>query len=94
MGDRLFPTRAGNNWQTAFHMKEENNPAAASVRGSVGGNAGGSSREGPPVSHDAGRDRSLFRCILEHEVLNSGIADLRDLQTKKRRVFNVSKLDS
>ena len=39
---------------------------------------------------DAGRDRSLFRCVLENEVLNSGIEDLRDLQTKKRRVFAVS----
>lgn len=81
MGDRLIPTRAGNNWQTAFHMKEEINPAT-NLR-----NRG----DGPPVASDAaGRDRSLFRCILENEVLNSGIEDPRELQTKKRRVFNVS----
>jgi len=80
MGDRLIPTRAGNNWQTAFHMKEEINPGGTNLR-----NRG----EGPPVASDAaGRDRSLFRCILENEVLNSGIEDPRELQTKKRRVFN------
>ena len=79
MGDRLVPTRAGNNWQVAFHMKEEINPAT-NLR----------NREGPPVTSDVGRDRSLFRCILENEVLNSGIEDPRELQNKKRRVFNVS----
>lgn len=61
-------------------MKEEINPVT-NLR----------NREGPPVASDAaGRDRSLFRCILENEVLNSGIEDPRELQTKKRRVFNVS----
>lgn len=50
-------------------------------------------REGPPVASDAaGRDRSLFRSILENEVLNSGIEDPRELQNKKRRVFHVSLL--
>ena len=63
-------------------MKEEINPGGTNLR-----NRG----EGPPVASDAaGRDRSLFRCILENEVLNSGIEDPRELQTKKRRVFNVS----
>ena len=62
-------------------MKEEMNGAATNVRNREGG---------PSVASDAGRDRSLFRCILENEVLNSGIEDPRELQTKKRRVFNVS----
>lgn len=76
-----MPTRAGNNWHVAFHMKEEPSPAIlSSVR----------NREGPPVASDAaGRDRSLFRSILENEVLNSGIEDPRELQNKKRRVFHV-----
>ncbi|XP_059351001.1 fizzy-related protein homolog [Daphnia carinata] len=79
IGDRLVPTRAGNNWQVAFHMKEELSPTSSSIR----------NREGPPVASDAaGRDRSLFRSILENEVLNSGIEDPRDLQNKKRRVFH------
>lgn len=93
MGDRLIPTRARNNWQTAFHMKEEINPAAASSSSSTSAPSSGirTNRDGPPsASNDAGRDRTLFRCVLENEVLNSGIEDLRDLQTKKRRVFHVS----
>lgn len=61
-------------------MKEELSPTSSSIR----------NREGPPVASDAaGRDRSLFRSILENEVLNSGIEDPRDLQNKKRRVFHV-----
>ena len=61
-------------------MKEELSPTSSSVR----------NRDGPPVASDvAGRDRSLFRSILENEVLNSGIEDPRELQNKKRRVFHV-----
>lgn len=64
-------------------MKEEQSPASSSIR----------NRDGPPVASDAaGRDRSLFRSILENEVLNSGIEDPRELQNKKRRVFHVSLL--
>ncbi len=61
-------------------MKEELSPTSSSVR----------NRDGPAVASDvAGRDRSLFRSILENEVLNSGIEDPRELQNKKRRVFHV-----
>ena len=64
-------------------MKEELSPTSSSVR----------NRDGPPVASDvAGRDRSLFRSILENEVLNSGIEDPRELQNKKRRVFHVCSL--
>lgn len=82
IGDRLIPTRAGNNWQVAFHLKDEN-PVSPNAR----------TRDGAPVGNDAsGRDRSIFRSVLENEVLNSGIEDPRELQNKKRRVFSVSSL--
>ncbi|EFX64823.1 hypothetical protein DAPPUDRAFT_265695 [Daphnia pulex] len=39
IGDRLVPTRAGNNLQVAFLMKEKLSPTSSSMR----------NREGPPV---------------------------------------------
>ena len=112
IGDRLVPTRAGNNWQVAFHMKDEHSGASslspAGVRngarnaaggaigtgegagaGQTGANGASGANGGTAPGDAAGRDRSLFRSILENEVLNSGIDDPRELQNKKRRVFNV-----
>lgn len=42
----------------------------------------------------AGRDRSIYRAVLENEVLKSGIEDPRELQSKKRRVLTVRFLPS
>ena len=105
MGDRLIPTRAGNSWQVAFHMKEDQGPASSgSLRNNARASGAGPGEAGPngtgggvqagnvagaTVGDAAGRDRSLFRSILENEVLNSGIEDPRELLNKKRRVFNV-----
>jgi len=84
IGDRLIPTRAGNNWQTAFHIRDEPSSSSSGLRNRP-------DTAGPSVvpGDAAGRDRSLFRAILENEVLNSGIEDPRELTNKKRRVFNV-----
>lgn len=84
IGDRLIPTRAGNNWQTAFHIRDEPSTSSSGLRNRA-------ETTGPSVvpGDAAGRDRSLFRAILENEVLNSGIEDPRELTNKKRRVFNV-----
>lgn len=83
IGDRLIPTRAGNNWQTAFHIRDEPSSSSSGLRNRP-------ETAGPSVvpGDAAGRDRSLFRAILENEVLNSGIEDPRELTNKKRRVFN------
>ena len=105
MGDRLIPTRAGNSWQVAFHMKEDQGPASSgSLRNNARASGAGPGEAGPngtgggvqagnvagaTVGDAAGRDRSLFRSILENEVLNSRIEDPRELLNKKRRVFNV-----
>lgn len=87
IGDRLIPTRAGNNWQTAFHIRDEPSSSSSGPRNRP-------ETAGPSVvpGDAAGRDRSLFRAILENEVLNSGIEDPRELTNKKRRVFNVINL--
>ena len=105
MGDRLIPTRAGNSWQVAFHMKEDQGPASsgslrhnARASGAGPGEAGFNGTGGGPQPGNvvgatadgaAGRDRSLFCSVFENEVVNSRLEDPRELLNKKRRVLNV-----